>query len=117
MTDAASMVRVAPGRYNVATPSMRPAWTGPRHKPMTRDETAILMLALAEDGQPLRYKTAYAMLGEASWRILRNLADQGALHHAGYNDWRITEKGRIAAALAMHKDPALAAAMEPETSP
>lgn len=89
---------------HVATPSMRPHWAG-RTKPMTRDETAALMLALAADGQPLRYRTVQNALGGEPWGILNSLKIQGALRHAGYNDWRITEKGRIAAALAMHKDP------------
>lgn len=99
---------------DVATPSMRPPWRGVPHKPMTRDETLVLMLALAEDGEPLRYRTVQGTLGGEPWRILRGLADQGALRHAGYNDWRITEKGRIAAALAMAKDPELAAAFAPD---
>lgn len=98
---------------DVATRSMRPPWTGPKHTPITRDEIAVLMLALAADGQSLRYKAAYAIMGERCLKILNSLKVQGALDHAGYNDWRITEKGRIAAALAMHKDPDLAAAMVP----
>jgi hypothetical protein len=90
---------------DVATPSMRVEWVG-RTKPMTTDETAALMLALAEDGQPLRYKAVYALMGERCLKVLNSLKDHGALVHAGYNDWRITEKGRIAAALAVHKDSA-----------
>lgn len=99
---------------HVASPSMRPPWSGPQHKPMTKDEICVLMLALAEDGHPLRYKAVFAIMGERCLNILNNLKRQGAVDHAGYNDWRITEKGRIAAALAMAKDPELAAAFATE---
>lgn len=98
---------------DVATSSMRPRWVG-RTKPMTDDEICVLMLALAEDGQPLRYKTVYGIFRERGLNILNRLKAQGALDHPRYNDWRITERGRIAAALALHKNPALAAALEPE---
>lgn len=100
---------------DVATPSMRPPWRRAPHKPMTRDETVVLMLALAEDGQPLRYRTVRDAIGGEPWNVLNSLKAQGALDHPRYNDWRITEKGRIAAALAMHKDPQLAAAFAPKT--
>lgn len=77
---------------------------------MTNNETIVLLLALKADGR-LRYRTVYqAMRGERAWSILSNLRSQGALEHRGYDHWQITEKGRIAAALLMAKNPRLAAA-------
>jgi hypothetical protein len=74
---------------------------------MTANETFVLMMALA-DG-PLRYRDVYAAVrGERAWAILNSLHKAGALEHPAYNHWQITEKGRIAAALAMHKDAKLA---------
>jgi hypothetical protein len=69
---------------------------------VTADEITVLRLALACDGEglPLRYHTIYSLMGEGrSYRALKHLRDTGALEHPGYNDWRITEKGRIAIAL------------------
>ncbi len=83
---------------------------------MTNNETIVLLLALKVDG-PLRYATVYhAMGGERAWSILRRLRHAGALDHPGYNHWQITEKGRIAAALAMAKNSRLAAAFASEAA-
>ena len=77
---------------------------------MTVNETFVLMLALQADDR-LRYWTVYqACHGERAHGLLVALERQGALEHVRYDHWRITEKGRIAAALAMHKDPKLAEA-------
>lgn len=77
---------------------------------MTANQTFVLMLALQADG-PLRYQTVYdAVKGERAWSILNSLKQAGALEHPAYNHWQITEKGRIAAALAMAKDQKLALA-------
>lgn len=97
---------------HVASPKMRPPWVG-RTKPMTRDETLVLVTAALAD-RPLRYRDVVHVLGGEPWSKMKSLRDQGALEHLGYDRWLITEKGRIAAALAMAKDPDLAAAMEPE---
>lgn len=85
---------------DVATPSMRPKWIG-RTKPMTADETAVLLMAVNAD--PLRYRDVYDLYGERAWSLLKALKAQGAIDHPGYNRWQITEKGRIAAALATHQ--------------
>lgn len=77
---------------------------------MSDNETIVLLLALKADG-PLRYADVFkAMRGERAWSILNSLKGQGALDHPAYNHWQITEKGRIAAALAMSKNPRLAEA-------
>ena len=82
---------------------------------MTPDEATILRaaLAVADSGLVrLRYHTVYAIMGERrAYRALKSLRDQGALEHPGYNDWRITEKGRIAIALVNAKP----VAPDPET--
>lgn len=84
---------------------------------MTVNETFVLMLALIADGR-LRYRDVTQAMprGYEPWRILDSLKNDGALEHLGYDHWQITEKGRIAIALAMHKDPALAYAFDTEKS-
>lgn len=83
---------------------------------MTMNETFVLMLALAA-GDRLRYRDVYAAVrGERAWAILDSLRKAGVLDHPSYDHWRITEKGRIAAALAMHKDSKLAAAFALEAA-
>lgn len=83
---------------------------------MTNNETLVLMLALTADGV-LRYREVFrAVHGERAWSILNSLKKAGALDHPGYGLWQITEKGRIAAALAMHKDPKLARAFDLQTA-
>ena len=75
---------------------------------MTTNETFVLMLALIAD-QRLRYRTVYkAVHGEQAWSILNKLHKQCAIDHVRYDYWQITEKGRIAIALAMSKDKGLA---------
>ncbi len=67
---------------------------------MTADEITVLRLALTDGGR-LRYRTVYdAMQGERGYYVLNRLERQGAMEHHAYDDWRITEKGRIAIALA-----------------
>jgi hypothetical protein len=88
---------------HVASPSMRPPWSKPQHKPLHRDEISILLLAARAD-RPLRYRDVVHVLGGEPWSRLNSLKMQGGLDHLGYDRWVITEKGRIAAALAMHKD-------------
>lgn len=97
---------------DVASPRMRPPWSPQPGKPMTGDETAVLMLALRPSAK--LYKAAFRVFGERAYYVLKSLERQGAIEHVGYNDWRITEKGRIAAALAMAKDPELAAVFAEE---
>lgn len=76
---------------------------------MTDDQVIVLLMALTAINGVLRYREVYvAVYGERASRILKELFTAGVLDHPGYNDWRITEKGRIAAALLMHKDPSLA---------
>lgn len=83
---------------------------------MNTNETFVLLLALKADG-PLRYREVYAAVhGERAWSILNALHKAGALDHPAYNHWQITEKGRIAAALAMSKDSKLADAFAREAS-
>ena len=75
---------------------------------MTTNETFVLMLALIANDR-LQYRTVYdAVHGEQAWTILNKLRKQGALEHVRYDHWKITEKGRIAIALAMTKDKRLA---------
>lgn len=74
---------------------------------MTISETVVLLMALKVDG-PLRYREVYKVKHESAWAILNSLRNQGALEHPAYDRWQITEKGRIAAALAMAKNRALA---------
>jgi Mn-dependent DtxR family transcriptional regulator len=74
---------------------------------MTENQTTILMLALQNSGR-LHYRAAYDIMGENAWAVLNTLKLAGAVDHPGYDDWRLTERGRIAAALAMHKDRNLA---------
>lgn len=83
---------------------------------MTVNETFVLMLALQADDRLQIGAVASAMHGTAdnAWPVLNSLRRQGAIEHVRYDHWRITEKGRIAAALAMHQDPKLASAFEPE---
>jgi hypothetical protein len=77
---------------------------------MNTSETFVLLLALKADGR-LRYRDVYAAVrGERAWSILNGLRKGGALSHPAYDHWEITEKGRIAAALAIHKDRKLAEA-------
>jgi len=94
---------------HVASPHMRPPWSG-RSRPLTRDETLILVLAARAD-RPLRYRDVYHVVGGEPWSKLNSLKVEGALTHLGYDRWEITEKGRIAAALALTKDPELAKAV------
>lgn len=87
---------------DVATPRLRPAWRG-RTKPLTGTELQILRMAIESD--PLPYQKIYELVGgERAWTLLNGLKKQGALDHPGYNRWRITEKGRIALALAQTQD-------------
>jgi len=76
---------------------------------MTVNETFVLMMALQANGR-LRYRDVCAAMPPYAepWGILNSLRRQGAVEHPRYDHWEITEKGRIAAALALHKDPKLA---------
>lgn len=94
---------------HVASPAMRPPWSG-RSRPLTRDETLILVLAATGTGR-LLYRDVCAVIGGEPWGKLNALKNEGALAHHGYNRWEITEKGRLAAALALIKDPELAEAI------
>lgn len=79
---------------------------------INKNETMILLMALKAD-QRLRWRHAYmALRGEHAWAVLNRLRSAGAIEHVGYDHWRITEKGRIAAALVMSKNPALAQAFD-----
>lgn len=81
---------------------------------LTPNETFVLMLALKADGD-LPYDEVYrAVGGERAWHILNSLKKDGALDHPGYNRWRITEKGRIAAALLLAKDEKLESFVFPD---
>jgi hypothetical protein len=77
---------------------------------LTVNETFVLMLALKAGSGPLRYQVVYEAVGERAWTILNKLRRHGAIKHLRYNQWKITEKGLVAAALAMRKDPKLAEA-------
>lgn len=82
---------------------------------MTANETVVLMLALQADPHPLRYSVAYrAVRGERAQALMNTLRKKGALEHPRYDNWYLTEKGRIAAALARAKDPKLVAAFPVE---
>lgn len=79
---------------------------------MTPDESLTLMMALVADG-PLRSRDIARGLYCTPTRALRianSLLATQALSHPRYNHWVITEKGRIACALLMVKDPSLHAA-------
>lgn len=82
---------------------------------MTTNETFVLMLAL-NAGHRLRYRDVTSAMPGEPWRLLNNLRKQGVLAHLRYDHWQITEKGRLAAAMAMHKDPKLARAFSLETA-
>jgi hypothetical protein len=60
----------------------------------------VLGAGLAEHARP----HGYAEIGR---RMAKRLADQGAMERTGVGRYRITEKGRIAAALILHKHPDL----------
>ncbi len=94
---------------DVASPHLRPPWSG-RTKPLTDNEARVLALAARAD-RPLRYRDVVHVLGGEPWALLNSLKQQGGLAHLGYDRWEITEKGRIAAALALAKDPELARAV------
>lgn len=94
---------------HVASPGMHPPWSG-RPRLLTRDETLILVLAATGTGR-LAYRDVCAVIGGEPWSKLNSLKNAGALAHHRYNHWEITEKGRIAAALALTKDPKLAEAV------
>ncbi len=79
---------------------------------MNNNETILLLLAL-KAGERLRWRHAYqALRGEHAWAVLNSLRNSGAIEHVGYDHWRITEKGRLAAGLAMGKNKALALAFD-----
>jgi len=84
---------------------------------VTDDETLTLMMALTSPG-PLTSAELAQGLGcsrERAYYIANRLVHAGALAKPRYGQWAITEKGRIACALAMYKDQALRAAFfDPE---
>ena len=61
---------------------------------------------LAPEGTSLRYATCYQRGAE----MMKFLAAQGAARKVAAGQWVVTEKGRIAAALAMAREPGLKAA-------
>ena len=79
---------------------------------MTADETLTLMMALTAR-RPLESRQIAQGLDtsvEHAYYVANGLKRLGALEKPRYGHWTITEKGRIACALAMHKDPSLVAA-------
>lgn len=83
---------------DVATPSMRPPWSG-RTRPLTHDEVVVLRLAIQLEGE-VQWKAVYALLGERkATAALTKLKKSGGIIHPRYGRYEITEKGRIAAAL------------------
>lgn len=88
---------------HVATPSMAPIWIN-REVLLKPDDVTVLELALAA-GDWLRWNTVYRAVGERrATATLSRLKAHGALQHPGYNRYIITEKGRIALALAKAKE-------------
>lgn len=76
---------------------------------MTQDETITLLMALVAE-RPLQSRDIANGLGcsiEHAYYVANSLRNAGALAKPRYGHWSITEKGRIASALAMHKDPSL----------
>lgn len=87
---------------HVASPGMRPIWID-RERWLKPDDIVVLRLAL-EAGDWLRWNTVYRALGERrATAALNRLKIGGALNHPGYNRYIITEKGKIALALAIAK--------------
>lgn len=77
---------------------------------MTADETLILMMALICDKHPLTTRDIVLGLdvrADRAYYVASRLRQQGVLTKPRFGEWAITEKGRIACALAMHKDPSL----------
>jgi len=75
---------------------------------LTDVETIILMTLLQADGSA-SYRDivgAFPRISEP-WYAINKLRSAGAISHPRYGIWEITEKGRIAAALARAKDPAI----------
>lgn len=90
----------------VTEPTIDDAPTTPRKPvPLTRDQCRLLATASAVES--FRYRDACDLLGGEPWHILNTLRLVGAIEHPAYDRWVITEKGRIAVALAMAKDPEL----------
>ncbi len=88
---------------HVASRGMAPIWIK-RETLLRADDIIVLQLAL-EAGDWLRWKTVYRALGESrASQTLARLKTAGALQHPGYNRYIITEKGRIALAIAKVKE-------------
>lgn len=79
---------------------------------MTEDETLTLMMALTSE-KPLRLREIALSLectSDHARYLTDSLRSAGVLTKPRYGEVAITEKGRIACALAMVKDPSLRAA-------
>lgn len=76
---------------------------------MTDDETLTLMMALVSKSPLKSREIAQGLDSDVAhaYYVASGLRRQGALEKPRYGHWTITEKGRIACALAMHKDPSL----------
>lgn len=77
--------------------------------PLTYDETLTLMMALVAE-RPLESREIARGLDsgvDRAYYVANGLKAAGALEKPRYGQWAITEKGRIACALAMCKLPDL----------
>ena len=82
---------------------MAPIWIN-RERLLRADDITVLELAVQHHDW-LRYRHVYRALGERrATASLARLKTAGALQHPGYNRYIITEKGRIALALAKAKE-------------
>ena len=73
------------------------------------DETLTLMMALVAE-RPLETREIAQGIDssrEHAYYVANTLRVSGALEKPRYGHWTITEKGRIACALAMHQDRSL----------
>jgi len=79
---------------------------------LTDDETLTLMMALTSSCVLTSKQIAQGLDCDVRkvWQIANRLTEAGALTKPRYGQWAITEKGRIACALALYKDPSLQAA-------
>ena len=83
---------------------------------MTSDEMLALLatltspngeIELSDLGAGLAHYARPPTYPEIGRRMAKNLAAQGAMYRSGVGRYRITEKGRIAAALILFKNPDL----------
>jgi biotin operon repressor len=77
---------------------------------ITEDETLLLLTLLSYGGaaSTTHLREALCLSSSRIWHLALGLEEHGAVIHPRYGRYSLTEKGRIACALVMHKRPDLA---------